>query len=320
MCNIISMNDRKMDLNLLYVFYWVMMEKNVTRAAERMAITQPAASNALSRLRYVFQDDLFTKASGGVRPTKKALAIWPDIQETVATVRGLIGSPEFEPATAHQVFHVAVWDALRHSLVPGLAVHLAMHAPHVTLFLRPQTLVSTIVDLESGALDCAVGIFSQVPTGLQVNNLFTDKWVGVMRKRNPLLHRRLSLKEFAAADHVLVRPSGSGYGIIDEWLGRKGLTRHVSLVVNHFEDALEAAKRTDLVATIPRRLAWMVDRTRCESVPLPFANEMIRCDMVWHERTSKGASQVWLRSLIRDLINEHCQHGVSRCPKPLRKH
>ncbi len=305
------MNDLKIDLNLLPIFYWVMTERNVTRAAARLAMTQPAVSNALSRLRHVFQDDLFTKVSGGVRPTKKALAIWPDIQESLAKVRGLIGPPKFVPAMSHQVFNIAIWDSLRHSLLPELAVYLSTHASHVTLYLRPQMVVSTIVELEAGSLDCALGTFLQVSPGLHVDTLFTDQWVCVMRKRYPLSRRYVSLKEYAAADHVLMRTSGTGYGIIDEWLSRRGLTRRVALVVNNFDDALEIAKRTDLVATIPGHLRWKVDRAHCDSVTLPFSSERIRCEMVWHERTDKGAAQAWLRSVIRNLVIEHYDRGRS---------
>jgi DNA-binding transcriptional LysR family regulator len=302
---ITAMNDRNIDLNLFHIFYAVMTERNVTRAAEHLAMTQPAVSNALSRLRLLFQDDLFTKVHGGVRPTKRALAIWPDIQEALSKVRGLFGSSDFVPAASRQIFNIAVWDSLRYSLVPALAVHLAEHAPYVTLYVRPQTIIGTVVDLEAGTLDCAVGMFPQLPPGLHVDALFSDDFVCVMRKQNPLSHGHLSLKKFAAADHVLVRSSGSGYGVVDDWLSRKGLTRHISVVVNHFEDALEIARRTNLLATIPRSLLWMMDRAKCRSVTLP---RRIQCEMVWHDRTEGNAAQGWLRAVIKNLAMDHSDH------------
>lgn len=240
-----------------------------------------------------------------MRPTKKALAIWPDIQEALTRIRGLLGPLKFVPAASHQVFNIAMWDSLRHTLLPELTVYLSEHAPFVTLYLRPQMVVSTVVDLVSGTLDCAIGTFLQVPVGMHVETLFTDEWVCVMRKKNPLSRGHVSLKDYAAADHVLMRTSGSGYGIIDEWLGRRGLARRVSLVVNNFDDAMEIAKRTDLVATIPGHLRWKVDRTCCNSAAVPFANEKICCEMLWHERTDKSVAQVWLRSVIKNLVLKH---------------
>lgn len=242
-------------------------------------------------------------------------------------VRGLIGPPKFAPALSHQVFNIAIWSSLRHSLLPELAVYLCEHAPHVTLYLRPQMVVSTIVELEQGSLDCALGTFLQLPPGLHVETLFTDEWLCVMRKRNPLTRRRVTLKEYAAADHVLMRTSGTGYGIIDEWLARRGLTRRVAFVVNNFDDALEVAKRTDLVATIPAHLRWKVDRALFDSAIVPFGAEKVRCEMLWHERTDKNAAQTWLRSVLKELVMESYRRDRQACsqeaaaapPKPAKR-
>ena len=298
------MNDMRVDLNVFHVFHAVMMEKNVTRAAQRLGMTQPAVSNALSRLRGLLRDDLFTRSRGGVQPTERALVIWPDIQDAIGKIKILVVPPEFEPAKSRQIFNIAVTYPLRYSLVPALATHFAAHAPNLKLHLHPHTDQSSSVELEAGRLDCAVGMFPQPPRGLHVAPLFADDYVCVLRRGHPLLGCRLTLKAFAAANHVLIKSSGGGYSVVDGWLSLKGLTRQISLVVNQFEDALEVLKNTNLVAAIPHRLARMAIRADCKIVKLPFASEKILYKMLWHERTNSNAAQIWLRSTIRTLLME----------------
>jgi DNA-binding transcriptional LysR family regulator len=296
------MNETRVDLNLFHIFHAVMTERNVTRAAQRLAMTQPAVSNALSRLRCLLQDDLFTRGRGGVQPTERALMMWPDIQDAIGKIRTFVVPPEFDAAKSRQIFNVAITYPLRYSLVPALAVYFAARAPHVKLHLHPHTDLGSITELEAGRLDCAVGMFPQPPRELHVEPLFADDYVCVLRRGHPLLGCRLTLKAFAAANHVLIKSSGGGYSVVDAWLSLKGLTRQISLIVNQFEDALEVLKDTNLVAAIPQRLARMAIRADCKIVKLPFASEKILYKMLWHERTNSSAAQIWLRSTIRTLL------------------
>ncbi|MDR3672607.1 MAG: LysR family transcriptional regulator [Holophaga sp.] len=297
------MNVRQVDLNLLQIFNAVMAERNVTRAAQRLALTQPAVSNALGRLRVLFQDELFIRVRDGVRPTERAIAIWPDIQDALGKIMTLVGAPEFESTSSHQLFQVAISDSLRYGLVPALAVHLAREAPQVKLHLHPHT-ETAAVELEAGRLDCVLGMFPQPAPGLHVDALFADDFICVMRKGNPLAQHCLTLKSFAAASHALVKSDGIGQGVVDAWLGLKGLTRQIPLVVNHYDDALTIVEQTDLVTTIPRRLAWLVDRIECRIVKLPFATERILYKMLWHDRTDRDPARIWLRAVIRAQVME----------------
>lgn len=296
------MNDRQIDLNLMQIFYSIMAEGNVTRAAQRLAMTQPAVSNALARLRHLFQDDLFTKVRGGMRPTERAIAIWPDIQDAVGKIRTLVGTQAFDPMTSHQIFDIAITDCLRYGLVPALAAHFIVDAPHIVLHLHPHTDIGSMAELEAGRLDCALGMFPRPSTGLHVDALFADDFVCVMRKENPLSRHPLTLKGFAAANHVLVKSSGAGHGVVDAWLDLKGLTRHIPLVVNQYTDALETVRCTDLITTIPRSLVWMLDRSSCKTAKLPFATERILFKMLWHDKSDRDPAQVWLRSTLKALL------------------
>jgi DNA-binding transcriptional LysR family regulator len=300
------MNNMRVDLNLFHVFHAVMTERNVTRAAQRLTMTQPAVSNALARLRLLLQDDLFIRTRDGIRPTEKALMLWPDIQEAIAKIRASVVPPQFDPAKLRQTFNIAITYPLRYSLVPALAVHLAKHAPHLKLHVHPHTDAGSTTGLEAGHLDCAIGMFPQPAQGLHVEVLFADEYVCALRKRHPLLRSPLTLKAFAAADHVLIKSSGGGYSVVDAWLGLKGLTRKISLIVTQFEDALEVIKNTELITAIPARLSRMAVRADCRILKLPFASEKILYKMLWHERTEGSAAQMWLRSIIKTLVMDTC--------------
>ena len=296
------MNNTRIDLNLFTIFHSVMIERSVTRAAQRLGMTQPAVSNALSRLRHLFRDELFTKVRGRMEPTERAIAIWPEIHDAIEKIRTVVGPPEFEPAISGQVFHVAITDALRYSLVPALALHLAAQAPRVKLHVTPHTTSGSISDLEAGRLDCAIGMFPQLPPGLHADSLFADNYVCALRNGHPLLRHRLTLKTLGAATHVLVK-MGGGQGLVDSWLSLKGLSRHIALIVGHFEDALEIVGQTDMITAIPHRLAWMAHAANCQVVKLPFDTERILYKMLWHEKSDRNAAQVWLRSVIRELLS-----------------
>lgn len=296
------MNNTKIDLNLFSIFHAVMAERSVTRAAQRLGMTQPSVSNALSRLRHLFRDELFTKVRGGMEPTERAVTIWPEVHDAIEKISLVIGPPEFEPATSGQIFNLAITDALRYSLVPALAVHLATQAPHVKLHLNPHTTSGSISDLEAGRLDCAIGMFPQLPPGLHADSLFADNYVCALRKGHPLLRHHLTLKALGTATYVLVKMSGASQGLVDSWFSLKGLTRHITLVVNHFEDALEVVRQTDLITAIPHRLAGMAHDANCEVVKLPFDTGGILYKMLWHDKSDKNPAHVWLRAVIRDLL------------------
>ena len=305
------MNNMRIDLNLFDVFHAVMMEGNVSRAAQRLAMSQPAVSNALSRLRLLLGDNLFTRTHRGVRPSEKALVLWPEIQEAIEKIKNSVGPRQFEPAKLRQIFNIAITYPLRYGLVPALAAHIVKRAPYVKLHLHPHTDTDSTAALEAGHLDCAIGMFRQPAAGLHVEELFADNYVCALRKRHPLLRLPLTLKAFATADHVLIQASGRGYSMVDGWLRLKGMTRKIPLVVNQFEDALEVIKKTTLIAAIPgSRGQRMAGRAGCRIVELPFTSEKILYKMLWHDRTERSAAQIWLRSVIKALAIDSNRTGL----------
>ncbi len=298
-------NNRRVDLNLLHIFRAIMEERNVSRAAERLSMTQPAVSNALNRLRDLLKDDLFTRVVGGMKPTQRALDLWPSVKEALDILNTSVRQVEFDPTTTTTTFRFAVTDSLTPHLVPRLSVTFSKIAPQAQLqFLHHSNLTST-GNLLEGELDCAVGMFPRLTNGLQAHALMTDDYVCVMRADHPLSRRPLSIESFAESVHVLMKPSGTGAGAVDHWLGLHGKARRIAVVVTHFHEALEIVAQTDFLSCMPRKY---VDATLPEAHPvrvsdLPFETEKILYKLAWHERTTHAPDQIWFRSLVADVMS-----------------
>jgi DNA-binding transcriptional LysR family regulator len=212
------MNDHRLDLNLLRVFHAIMTERSVTQAARRLSMTQPAVSNALRRLRQAFADPLFVKGARGVGPTRKATEIWPQLHDSLEAIEHLVSPPEFQPASSRLAFSVAITDSLATTLVGPLALRFAEEAPGAVLRLHPHDNTGSIADLQTGRLDCAVGMFPRPPENLHSSALFADEYICAMGRANPLAKRRLTLAAYIKARHVLTKSSRSERGVVDDSL------------------------------------------------------------------------------------------------------
>jgi DNA-binding transcriptional LysR family regulator len=300
------MNEKRVDLNLLRVFHAVMTERSVTLAARRLAMSQPAVSNALRRLRQLFGDPLFVKGSRGVDPTRKATEVWPELHDSLERIRQLVSPPEFDPGSSRLTFSIAITDSLASKLVAPVALRFASEAPGATLQFHSHDNTGSIAALQRGSLDCAIGMFPRPPADLHTDALFTDDYVCVVGGKNALWKRRLTLKAFVEAKHVLTKPSGTEPGVVDNWLSVYGLKRDIAIVVNHFPDALSIVQRTDLVTAMPRRLLSTSNASKrmVRVMTLPFDTEKILYKMLWHERTFRIRAQIWLRELIKDSVRK----------------
>ena len=300
------MNSRRIDLNLLHIFQAVMEERNVSRAADRLAMTQPAVSNALNRLRDVFDDEMFTRVAGGMKPTQKAIELWPAIHDALESLAASVSPMEFDPGTTNVTFRFAVTDSLTPNMVSRLAILFARRAPRARLQFHHHSNLTSTETLLSGELDCAVGMFPRLPLGLNASALMTDDYVCVMRASHPLARQALDIDSFASAVHVLMKPSGSGAGAVDHWLGFHGRSRRIAIVVNHFSEALQIVRTADLLTCMPRKYVEAVNSNDPDIAvrPLPYETERILYKLAWHDRSDRVTEQVWFRSLIRELFVE----------------
>lgn len=295
--------ETRIDLNLMNVLYTVLAEGSVTRAAQRLSMSQPAVSNALGRLRYIMKDELFIKVSGGFSPTERALEIWPDLQQAMEQIRAIALPLDFKASETNLTFNVAITDTLVSRVTPALAVRFAEAAPLAKLQFHLHSNPTSIDALQRGGLDCAVGMFPNVEADLQLEALLSDRYVCVFRRGHAALDAPVSLEAFIDAEHILVKQATRQAGIIDNWLSLKGYKRNIRLVVNRAEDAINIARQTDLVAAVPWSFAQsMPDAEGLEIADLPFEHEKILYKLAWHKRSYRDPARSWFRSLIRDTI------------------
>jgi DNA-binding transcriptional LysR family regulator len=301
-------NFRTLDLNLLRVFDQVMAERNLTRAARNLAMTQPAVSNALNRLREALGDRLVTRSGYGVEPTPRALALWPAISDALRQLESSITPGDFVASESTTSFTVAMADATAAELMPGLVEIMESDAPGVSIRCVPLTTRDPRQRLDEGQMDIAVGFFPAVLADLTAQaqaggmaafdhqRLYDGQYVCVMRKDHPLARGPLTLDRFCKARHMLVSFSGRPYGFIDEALASLGRTRRVVLTVNQFFTAGRVVSGSDLLTVLPRHFIDVTGRA-AELVqrPLPFDVPPVHVDALWHRRQGQRSDHAWLR-------------------------
>jgi DNA-binding transcriptional LysR family regulator len=304
-------NFRTLDLNLLRVFDEVMAERNLTRAAHNLAMTQPAVSNALKRLRETLGDDLVRRSGYGVEPTAAALALWPTVRDALGLLRESLSPGGFVPGSAHNAFVIAMADATAAKIVPGLVNILQIEAPGANLRVLPLTTRDPRELLESGSADLAIGHFPGVLAELKATHLqehtprflhqrlYDGEYVVVMRRGHPLAGQPMDLDTYCAARHLLVSFSGRPYGFVDEALAARSLQRRVVLTVNQFFTAGRVVATTDLLTVLPRHF---VEATGMEGelalCELPLPVPAVHVDSLWHRQAAHNSAHRWLRDAV----------------------
>jgi DNA-binding transcriptional LysR family regulator len=301
------MNYDRLDLNLLKVFDAIMTELNVTRAADRLCMTQPAVSNALNRLRRLLDDRLFLKVPSGVKPTPKAIELWLPIREALTQIRQAIEPVIFDPAMAEATFTIAMNDFSSNLILPLLLAVCEQIAPHVDLRIVPMTHINAPTLLERAEIDLAVGVCKITSSRLRSQSLLTSPFVCVMRREHPLANQKLTLERYVKAKHLLVSLTGESTGIIEPILEKQGLKRRIAVTVNQFALAPRLIADSDLIAVLPTRILEISGLgDRLYMTPLPTEIDIAPSDiqMIWHERNHQNPAQIWLRSrLIEICVN-----------------
>ena len=304
-------NFRTLDLNLLRVFDEVMAERNLTRAAHNLAMTQPAVSNALKRLRETLADDLVCRSGYGVEPTPVALALWPTVRDALQQLRDAIAPGDFVPGSANNAFVLAMADATAAKIVPGLVAILENEAPGVNLRVLPLTTRDPRSLLESGSADLAIGHFPGVLAELGAlhlqessprflrQRLYDGEYVVVMRRGHPLANQPLTLERYCAARHLLVSFSGRAFGFVDEALAALSLQRRVVLTVNQFFTAGRVVASTDLLTVLPRHFVEATGRENALTLrELPLSVPPVHVDALWHRQAAHSSAHRWLRQTV----------------------
>jgi DNA-binding transcriptional LysR family regulator len=295
---------RNLDLNLLKALDALLDERSVTRAADRLALTQPAVSGMLNRLRESFDDPLFVRAQRGIVPTLRAEQLAAPVKRLLADIESMLEPQAFDPSTASMTLNLASTDyALRAAVVPFLSA-LRKRAPNIRVSVQPIDDLQLPSQLERGDIDMALITPDTAPMGVHARPLFEERYVCVMRTDHPdATNGKISLDRFCALDHVLVSPSGGGFrGVTDEALERIGRTRRVIASVTSFLILPDLLLASDLVAVVPGRLA--LHQTGLCMIEPPLEIPGFSKTLVWHERTHRNAGHQWLRSFMAESAQQ----------------
>ncbi len=294
------------DLNLLPVFMALMEERNVTRAAARLGMTQPALSNALTRLRTTLQDPLFIRERYGMRPTQKAEELAPVIAAALASLDGVIlGQQDFDPAKAKQLITVAPNSYVEYVLMPAIVARLRERAPGISLRLTPYGAELADTGLISGTTALAIGRMIDPPDNLVVQHLMDESLECIVRADHPRVGKRITPKQYESLKHVNMLPPGRLRAGLFQRLAQQGLKREVAVSVTHFLAIPEMVAVTDYCATLPslicRRLA---SDPRIKVLPAPVDLGTFPVEMAWHIRYRHDPAHIWLRGLIAEVAKE----------------
>ena len=293
---------RTMDLNLLKTLDALLDERSVTRAAERLALTQPAVSGMLTRLRDCFGDPLFSRTQRGIVPTLRALELASPVKQILSDMEALLQPKEFDPASAELTLTLAATDYAVKAVVVPFIGRLRKEAPGVRVSVVAVDYARLPSQLECGDVDLALVTPETTPEGLHARNLFDEEYVCIMRADHPeAAEEVMTLDRFCALDQVLVSHSGGKFsGATDEALAKIGRKRRVVMAVNSFLMLPEILRVSDLIAVTPYRLASTTDGMVCKKPPLLIPG--FSKTLAWHDRSHRDAGHRWLRALLTELF------------------
>lgn len=313
-----AVNLRNADLNLLVVLDALLTERHVTRAGKRLGLSQPATSNALDRLRALFDDPLLERAAGGLRPTPRAEALRPLLSATLGSAADLLGRGAPSLATLRQTVRLGIVDYGVAAYVPSLLERLARTAPGIDLVVAPWT-GDPIRDAVSGALDLIVSVYSPAVTQLHWHFLLRERYVVALRAGHPAA-RRLTEARWLALPHVLVSSRGDQQGPLDAALAERGLSRRVALVVPSFLAVPPIVAATNYTALLPIGALSAPSRVGLVVREPPIAVPGFEVGLAWHPRRDHDPATRHVREqLIALVASPSASVAKARTDRPSRR-
>jgi len=296
------MTVKKCDLNLFQVFDTIYTERNLTHAARSLSITQPAVSNALARLRKLFDDELFVRTARGMMPTPVAESIAQNVSEALALLSSSILDREgFDAQVSERTYQFSMSDLAEAVLLPRLIPHLKEAGPGISLQSYYVKRHELLRQLSRGEVDFAVDVPLVEDPQLCHQSLICDDYVCVVRKDHPVLGHELTLDRFLSLRHIQLSSRRKGLGQIDLALLKLDVERMTRLRVQHYGVAVAIVATTDLVLCLPRFLAV---GDELEVLELPFAVPQLDYHLYWHRHSDSDSSHRWMREAIIGLFQD----------------
>ena len=299
------MNLRSVNLNLLTIFDAIMAENNLTRAADKIGMSQPAISLALSQLRQIFGDKLFLRTARGVKPTSKALELSGPIHQALNMIVGALEpSRQFDCSTSQRHFNLVLTELGEATMLPSLMKWLKLQSASVTINTLPSPRPDIERELHFGKVDLYLWPKPIIKDGVITQQLDSENHCCLVRKGHPLANKKLTLKQYAKLDQIMYSmPSDYGPGVITPRLNAKKLERNSHLYVHSYFSVPGVLAKTDYIATVPTRLG----RYFCEIYPLqlldcPIADTYYPIYAMWPSSMNDDPGNKWLRQLLLDKI------------------
>lgn len=294
------MHLHRIDLNLLVVLDAIFTEGGITKAGDKLHLTQPAISHALGRLRELFGDPLFVREGRKMVPTPLARSLMQPVRRALHSLEVTLNEvQQFDPATTQRHFNIAVRDVLEATVLPPLLKRVAIAAPSIDISAIRADRRTLESELAAGSLDAALDILLPLSEDVRHQRISVDRLVVVARKHHPATAKTFDLAAYLRAHHVLVSSRRIGPGLEDAELNRQGFKRRIRLRCQHYFAACRVVSETDLLLTMPERYARIANRQYGNQI-LPFPMEMPSMDayLYWHASVDKEPASRWLREQL----------------------
>lgn len=299
------MDFHGIDLNLLAAFDALMSECNVTRAATRVGVSQPAMSAALSRLRKLLGDPLFLRSAEGLLPTPRARELAEPISQALRQLEAtLVRKPDFVPGVAKLTINLGLSDYPAFVVLPALLEALAEQAPGISVNVHAFNDRDHAVDLlDAGAIDVAIGVPPTHSDGrILTRPILRDEFVTIIASKHPAARRGMNMKTYLSLPHALASPEGQRHGLVDQALAQLGQQRTLALTLPHMFALPAIVARTGMTATVMKRVALQSPAGReLAFFPPPVTLPEIVFYLIWHRRSDGHQAQKWLRTLIESI-------------------
>ena len=310
------MQAGRIDFNLLNYLDVLLRERNVTRAASHLGLSQPAMSNGLRRLRLLFDDPLLIRTSEGMTPTERANELQPVIRDVLSKIdKAVQPQTAFDASTAERVFRIMASDYAESTIFPRILQRLREQAPGISLDIMTPSDVS-FLDVEQGKVDMVINRFDSIPQSFHQMDIWKDGFACLFSTENPI-RDNFNLDTYLQAQHVWVSKTGMGVGVginpddvqrlgwVDEALNKLGRKRHIAVFTRHYQAAMLMAEQNDLIVTIPARASKLqVNNPRVIVKEPPFKIPPIDLKMAWSPLLQNNPAHRWMRRLIVEVAKK----------------
>ncbi len=297
----------RVDLNLFIVLDAIYREGNITRASQKLCLTQPAVSHALGRLRELLKDPLFVRQGTQMIPTPYTRQLIVPIQQALQSFEQSINQePLFEPLNSERHFCLGLRDVLEASILPPLLQHLQQHAPHICLSSVRLDRPDLEGELTAGNIDFALEIPYAVSDTIEHLPVVSDQLVVVARQQHPALSVGLNLENYLAQRHIVVSTRRKGWTLEDVELNKAGFKRQISVRCQHYFAACRVVSETDLLLTMPEQYARLANAQFCNQLfDFPLKSPMLDMHLYWHSSANKDPAHRWLRGVLKQLFQQY---------------